>query len=54
MIKNYILDPFCNYVFENQVVSNFISTALIYIIALMVIKLIVKGVKKWYKLFMIS
>lgn len=54
MIYENILNPFCSYFFENEIVSKFFSTILLYFIALLIVELIVRSVKKWYKLFMIS
>ena len=53
MIYDY-LKTFYEYIFQNSIISNLFINITICILAYNTIKIAVGGVKRWYKLFMIS
>ena len=54
MLQENILNPFFNYLFENPVVSNLLTMLFTTYFTYILMKLTIGGIKRWYKLFMIS
>ena len=54
MLKDNILNPLFNYLFEKAVISDLLTMLFTVYFAYIIMKLIIGGLKRWYKLFMIS
>lgn len=54
MLKDNILNPFFNYIFSNEIIANLCTTLFVTYFAYLIIKTTIGGIKRWYRLFMIS
>lgn len=54
MLKENFLDPFFEYIFNNQTIANLCSMLFTAYFGYLIIKTTIGGLKRWYRLFMIS
>ena len=54
MLKENILNPFFNYIFPNETISNLCVMLFTCYFGYLIVNLVIGGLKKWYKLFKIS
>ena len=54
MLKENVLEPLFTYIFENENVATLCSMLFTIYFAYLLMKLTIGGLKRWYRLFMIS